>query len=77
MTDVEANQPDAFGIRSRRRAFAHFEKVADEGSINMEGFLAVIDYDKPLTNEETITKCPMNSIVKRGSAEPARQKVES
>ena len=35
-----------------------------EGAINMDGFLAVVDYTKPLTNEETIVKCPPHCIRK-------------
>jgi electron transport complex protein RnfB len=38
-------------------------KFAD-GAINMDGFLAVVDYTKPLTNEETIAKCPVKCIRK-------------
>lgn len=38
-------------------------KLAD-GAINMEGFLAVVDYALPLTNEETIAKCPAHCIRK-------------
>ena len=34
------------------------------GAINMDGFLAVVDYAKPLTNEETIEKCPAKCIRK-------------
>lgn len=38
-------------------------KLSD-GAITMDGFLAVVDYSKPLTNEETITKCPTHCIRK-------------
>ena len=38
-------------------------KFAD-GAIAMDGFLAVVDYSKPLTNEETIAKCPTHCIRK-------------
>lgn len=38
-------------------------KFAD-GAIAMDGFLAVVDYAKPLTNEETIAKCPAHCIRK-------------
>ena len=38
-------------------------KLAD-GAINMDGFLAVVDYAKPLTNEETVAKCPGHCIRK-------------
>jgi electron transport complex protein RnfB len=36
-------------------------KLSD-GAINMDGFLAVVDYTKPLTNEETVAKCPGHCI---------------
>lgn len=35
-----------------------------EGAIAMDGFLAVVDYSKPLTNEETVAKCPAHCIRK-------------
>jgi electron transport complex protein RnfB len=38
-------------------------KFAD-GAIAMDGFLAVVDYAKPLANEETIAKCPARCIRK-------------
>jgi len=38
-------------------------KLAD-GAITMDGFLAVVDYAKPLTNEETVAKCPGHCIRK-------------
>ncbi len=38
-------------------------KFADD-TIAMDGFLAVVDYSKPLTNEETIAKCPVHCIRK-------------
>ncbi len=40
-------------------------KFAD-GAINMDGFLAVVDYSKPLTNDETVAKCPAKCIRKDG-----------
>ncbi len=40
-------------------------KFAD-GAITMDGFLAVVDYAKPLTNEEVIAKCPAGCIRKDG-----------
>jgi electron transport complex protein RnfB len=40
-------------------------KFAD-GAIRMEGFLAVVDYAKPLANEETVAKCPGHCIRKAG-----------
>ena len=38
-------------------------KFAD-GAIGMNGFLAVVDYAKPLTNEEAAAKCPGHCIRK-------------
>ncbi|MDR2850314.1 MAG: RnfABCDGE type electron transport complex subunit B [Verrucomicrobiota bacterium] len=38
-------------------------KFAD-GAIAMDGFLAVVDYAKPLANEETVAKCPGHCIRK-------------
>ncbi len=38
-------------------------KVAD-GAINMDGFLAVVDYSKPLTSEKPIEVCPTHCIRK-------------
>jgi len=38
-------------------------KLAD-GAIAMDGFLAVVDYAKPLTNEDVIEKCPAKCIRK-------------
>ena len=35
-----------------------------EGAISMDGFLAVVDYSQPLTNEETVAKCPAHCIRK-------------
>ena len=40
-------------------------KVADNESISMDRFLAVVDYEKTLTSEAVIDKCPMSTIVKR------------
>jgi len=34
-------------------------------AIRMEGALAVVDYSRELTNEETIAKCPQHTIIKR------------
>ncbi len=34
-------------------------------AIKMDGPLAVVDYEKPLDNEEVIAKCPQGTIVKR------------
>jgi Na+-translocating ferredoxin:NAD+ oxidoreductase RNF subunit RnfB len=38
-------------------------KVAD-GAINMDGFLAVVDYSKPLTSEKPVEVCPTHCIRK-------------
>jgi Na+-translocating ferredoxin:NAD+ oxidoreductase RNF subunit RnfB len=38
-------------------------KLADD-AISMDGFLAVVDYAKPLTNEEIVAKCPGHCIRK-------------
>ncbi len=38
-------------------------KLAD-GAITMEGTLAVVNYDLPLTNEAVVEKCPAKTIVK-------------
>jgi len=40
-------------------------KLCDEGSIKMDGFLAVVDYEKDLTKELVVEKCPGKCIVKR------------
>lgn len=40
-------------------------KLADNESIKMNGFLAVVDYTKDLTNEQVIEKCPGKCIVKK------------
>lgn len=47
-------------------------KFADEGSIVMDGFLAVVDYTKSLTNEEVVAKCPGHCIRKDGEASSAQ-----
>jgi len=39
-------------------------KLCDEGAIKMDGFLAVVDYARDLTNEAVIEKCPGKCIVK-------------
>ena len=39
-------------------------KLVDDAQIGMEGPLAVVDYDRPLDNEEVVEKCPTNCIVK-------------
>ena len=41
-------------------------KLADNDAIRMEGALAIVDYDKELTNEKVIEKCPTHCIVGRG-----------
>ena len=38
-------------------------KFAD-GAISMEGALAIVDYSKPLDNEDVVAKCPGKCIVK-------------
>lgn len=43
-------------------------KLSD-GAIGMDGFLAVVDYAKPLTNAAVVEKCPGHCI--RQDAEPA------
>lgn len=40
-------------------------KLAEDGAIAMDGFLAVVDYTKPLTNEAVVEKCPGKCIVRR------------
>jgi len=40
-------------------------KLADNNAIAMDGFLAVVDYNKALTNEAVGEKCPGHCIVKR------------
>lgn len=40
-------------------------KLAENESIKMEGFLAVVDYDKELENDAVVDKCPGKCIVKR------------
>ena len=39
-------------------------KIADDGAIFMDGFLAVVDYTKPPTHDELIAKCPSHCIRK-------------
>jgi len=39
-------------------------KVSD-GAIRMDRNLAVVDYTKPLDNDEVATKCPQHTIVRR------------
>ncbi len=45
-------------------------KLADNESIKMDGFLAVVDYTKSLTNAQTLEKCPGHCIVSRDLAQP-------
>lgn len=40
-------------------------RLVEDKEIAMDGALAVVDYDKDLTNEETIEACPANCIIKR------------
>ncbi|MDD4102974.1 MAG: RnfABCDGE type electron transport complex subunit B [Kiritimatiellae bacterium] len=42
-------------------------KFADDGAIVMDGFLAVVDYTKRLTNEEVVAKCPGHCIRSDGA----------
>jgi Na+-translocating ferredoxin:NAD+ oxidoreductase RNF subunit RnfB len=39
-------------------------KLAEDDAIKMEGFLAVVDYDKELDNDAVIEKCPGKCIVR-------------
>lgn len=41
-------------------------KLAENEAIKMDGFLAVVDYSKPLDNEAVIEKCPTKCIVRKG-----------
>lgn len=50
-------------------------KLSD-GAINMDGFLAVVDYKKPLTNTEVVTKCPAHCIL-QDAVETAKTVEES
>jgi len=38
-------------------------KFAEDDAITMDGFLAIVDYDKPLDNEEVAGKCPGKCII--------------
>jgi Na+-translocating ferredoxin:NAD+ oxidoreductase subunit B len=40
-------------------------KLADNAAITMDGALAVVDYDKELTNAAVVAKCPGKCIVQR------------
>lgn len=40
-------------------------KLAGDDAITMDGFLAVVDYEKTLENEQVVEKCPTNCITKR------------
>jgi len=40
-------------------------KLAEDEAIKMDGFLAVVDYGKELTNEKVVEKCPGKCIVER------------
>ena len=39
-------------------------KLAEDDAIGMDSFLAVVDYSKPLDNEEVVEKCPGKCIVR-------------
>ncbi|MFC1498943.1 RnfABCDGE type electron transport complex subunit B [Verrucomicrobiota bacterium] len=41
-------------------------KLAENEAINMDGFLAVVDYSKELDNDKVVEKCPGKCIVKNG-----------
>ncbi len=41
-------------------------KLAEDESITMDGFLAIVDYGKTLTNMKVVEKCPTNCIVFTG-----------
>jgi Na+-translocating ferredoxin:NAD+ oxidoreductase RNF subunit RnfB len=43
-------------------------KLAENESIKMQGFLAIVDYEKDLENEAVIEKCPGKCIVKQSLA---------
>ncbi|MFC1452357.1 4Fe-4S binding protein, partial [Verrucomicrobiota bacterium] len=43
-------------------------KLAADNAIAMDRALAVVDYAKPLDNEEVVEKCPGHCIVKRPGA---------
>ncbi len=45
--------------------------VSDQG-ISMQGNLAVVDYNVPLTNEDVIARCPMHTIEKRAGTHGGR-----
>lgn len=40
-------------------------KLCEDDAITMDGFLAVVDYNKDLGNEKTVEKCPGHCIIKR------------
>jgi uncharacterized Fe-S center protein len=46
-------------------------KVVNGEGIAMRNSLAVMDYGIPVTNEETIAKCPQQTIVKRSGVKGA------
>lgn len=48
-------------------------KLADNESITMDGFLAVVDYSKTLDNEKLVEKCPAKCIVKQMTMEAVKQ----
>ncbi|MBN1672944.1 MAG: RnfABCDGE type electron transport complex subunit B [Kiritimatiellae bacterium] len=47
-----------------------FKQVKEEGSIKMEGPLAVVDYGVALENRDVIEKCPQKTIVERSGKKP-------
>lgn len=46
-------------------------KLAEDESIKMDGFLAVVDYTKDLDSDKVVEKCPTNCIVKSNSLQAA------
>lgn len=48
-------------------------KLCDPDAIKMDGFLAVVDYEKDLIKDVVITKCPGKCIVRRPGDAPISQ----
>lgn len=48
-------------------------KLCENDEITMDGFLAVIDYDKTLENDKVVEKCPTNCITRRYLEPQAKQ----
>ena len=51
-------------------------KLTEDDAITMDGFLAIVDYTKPLDHEAIVEKCPGHCIVRRDAvaAAPAEQR---